>query len=111
MKKFEFYKEHDKIGDWIYSMVKVTDVLANYFKVDNLGNVLSEDIPTNKIFIHLSKVSELTGITEVAYCSNLLCFCLFREGNTSVYCVSQSAIHSASGMEGFLKLTEGRKVS
>jgi len=90
---------------WITDMDECAKQIADSFGACFVENVLANTLPDNKEFINFDVIHKLSGITKVAYCSNLLCFCLFT-GDGKVYCVRQCSIKTRSGLEGFMKLAE-----
>jgi len=88
---------------WLDVMNGVTLAISRSFRVDSLGNILAKDVPKDRTRIGFDKAADVTGVTKVAYCSNMLCFVLFT-GDDSCVIIPQNTIRAPGGAEGYLRM-------
>jgi len=77
--------------------------ISEAFGVSSQDVVRERDLPRDQMFIGFNKISEVEGVTSVAYCGNLMSFVLFV-GDSKCYCVKQNTIRTLEGLLGFKKL-------
>ena len=88
-------------------MDQCSEQIAGAFGAESRKNVLASCLPGEKEFVNFDEVPDLSGITAVAYCFNLMCFVLYTQRDM-VYCVRECSIKTRQGLNGYMRLAEMR---